>query len=268
MIQKHYILYNVDASQKVTMLEFDLALFKDHYTITKSIYSYNHAKKRITTFTSSKGFNGRTLQQQAFRDLEDRTNEFIQKGYRKLSYAVQKKLDQLTIDDLIDGFGEIRKDKNNIHKPMEPVDLNKCVLSDKLYLYTYSNDYQRTIVYYQNDTVGSTIKIPQDLLDTLKPIFLTNKFTELDCEWDASSNRLYIYDYISSESCKERLSYLETIQFPEFCTNMIYNTVEGIYRLTNLKIKSLKEGYKYIILKNPEKEYSPGRKSRLYMIKM
>ena len=35
MIQKHYILYNVDASQKVTMLEFDLALFKDHYTITK-----------------------------------------------------------------------------------------------------------------------------------------------------------------------------------------------------------------------------------------
>ena len=116
MIQKHYILYNVDASQKVTMLEFDLALFKDHYTITKSIYSYNHAKKRITTFTSSKGFNGRTLQQQAFRDLEDRTNEFIQKGYRKLSYAVQKKLDQLTIDDLIDGFGEIRKDKNNIHK--------------------------------------------------------------------------------------------------------------------------------------------------------
>ena len=49
---------------------------------------------------------------------------------------------------------------------------------------------------------------------------------------------------------------------------MIYNTVDGIYRLTNLKIKSLKDGYKYIILKNPEKEYSPGRKSRLYMIKM
>lgn len=268
MIQKHYTLYNVDASQKVTMLEFDLALFKDYYTITKSIYSFNHIKKRITTYTSHKGFNGRTLQQQAFRDLEERANEFIKKGYRKLSYAVQKKLDQLTIDDLIDGYGEIRKDKNNISKLMEPIDLNQCVLSDKSYLYTYSNNYPRTVVYYKDNIVSSTISIPQNLLNTLKPIFEQNNFTELDCEWDFSSNHLYIYDYISSELCKERINYLETIQFPEFCTNMKYNIVDGIYRLTNLKTRSLQQGYKSIILKNPEKEYSPGRKSRLYMIKM
>lgn len=290
-----------NARGKVQVARYILEQESSIFKIKRFTGQYGGKITTQPELTIEKGKAKRTVLQQARLEFDSLVKKCTDKGYKKLSTLTKTKFEDLTVEEMDKIVPSEKTDANGNVKPQLAKSSNDCANSvmDKEHFASSKLDGVRNLTGYNIDegcvyTISrgggnydvATTAIRQDpqLLD----FFRRNPTIILDGElyvhgwplqrisgaarlktWDEEKCgplQYWIYDIVDTENTfNNRLDTLIDMEI-EFEGNekikiVKHEHVQGWSSVKRLHDKYVQEGYEGLVLRNPYKVYSPGKRS-------
>lgn len=308
MIQKEEYLVLINNKNKIqrARVQLDYNILNKIYTVTRMVGQYNGKEVEQPNIFIQFGKAGRTAAEQALLKYNSILRGYLDKGYKKLSTLTKKHYKDLSEEELRNLLNTGVTDTKGVPKPMLAKSSELCVsdIFEKDWYVSKKLNGVRCLMYYKDGEVltasrgGKTydastthIRTDENLLNFFKQnpdIILDGEIYKHDIEWPlqrisgiarlqeytdkCSELEYWIYDYISDEIFKTRLSNLETFKIElEKCPSIKvieHKLMQGDYLIRKEQNRYVNEGYEGLVARNPNKEYGINKRSALYMVKL
>lgn len=309
MIIREEYLVIINSKNKVqrVKLQLDKNPIGNAYVIHRITGQYGGKETSQPRLIITQGKVKRTVEEQASLQFNSLLKQYLDKGYSKLDALTSKSYSDLSEDEIKNLLGSNGvTDQAGIPKPMLAKQADQCSsdIWNKDWWVSRKLDGCRMIMYYKDGQIhtasrggGSYNPATKHLRENpdLLKIFVQKPDLILDGElyhhgsdwplqrisglarlkeWTEECGELqyWIYDYVSNEPFKDRLTFLESLQ-PIFKNSNQIKIVEhikvnGYLAAKKLHDKFIQEGFEGLCARNPEREYGINKRSALYLIKL
>lgn len=309
MIIKEEILVTMNAKNRVQTikLQLDQNPISKIFSISRITSQYGGKETEQPVIQISKGKVKRTPAEQAALQYNSYLQNYMDKGYVKLSGLTKTAYKDLSEEDIIKLLGGgFVSDQSGIPKPMLAKLAEQCspdIWNKELYCST-KLDGVRCMMYYKNGMVqtasrggkgynAATKHLRED--PTLLAIFkqfpdliLDGELYKHDVNWplqrisgvarlqewteECGNLEYWIYDYVSNEPFKDRYETLMTLQkmFPADSKIKVINHVKltGYLNIKKEHDKYVQMGFEGLCARTGDKEYGVNKRSAFYLIKL
>ena len=309
MLIKEEYLVIINAKNRIqrVLLKLEQDAVSKVFKISRITGQYGGKETKQPELLIDKGKVKRTPSEQATLQYNALLKNYLDKGYVKLSALTDKQYQDLSEDEIkILLGGNCVSDQSGIPKPMLAKLADQCSsdIWDKEWFVSRKLDGIRALMYYKDGEIhtasrgGGEYDVATTHLSTnpeLLKIFSQKPDLILDGElyhhgsdwplqrisglarlkeWKDECSQLeyWIYDYISNEKFRDRLTYLNSIkeQLPNNSPIKILEqkSMTGYLDIKKEHDKYVKEGFEGLCARNPDREYGVNKRSAIYLIKL
>ena len=288
-----------NARDKVQSARYKLFQEGNTYIIERYTGQFGGKITQQPTKIIEKGKAKRSVLQQAKLEYNSLIKKAVDKGYKKLADLTKTKFDEISVEELNDIVPTIKTDANGNIKVQHAKSSNNCANSvlDKEFFASRKLDGVRVSMKLINGAIatssrgGGNYDVPTTLIrenEQLLSFFKKNPDIILDgelyvhgwplqkisgaCrkkEWIESRHaplEFWVFDIIDPKvNFNERLDILIDMNLELEGNKKVkileHVFVEGWTRIKKLHDKYISEGYEGLVLRKPNKKYSPGAKN-------
>lgn len=290
------ILVTRNARDKIQVAIASLSQDGNTFLINRTTGQYQGKMSNQPELVIERGKAKRSVIQQAELDFNSIVNKYMDKGYKKLNSLTQSKFEEITPAEMDELVSSMQTDQNGNLKVQRAKSSNDCKLSvlEKPRDCSRKLDGVRCVIKLKDyDTISisrggkdynaSTVKIREELEDYLQEhpdiIFDGELYKHGEAlqtisgiarlkTWEDRCDMLeyWVYDLaIPNMVFSERLKILEGLKeiFKDSKKIKIVDHVrtESWLEIDNLHNKWVEEGFEGLVARNPDKEYSYGKKN-------
>ena len=309
MLIKEEYLVIINAKNRIqrVLLKLEQDAVSKVFKISRITGQYGGKETKQPELLIDKGKVKRTPSEQATLQYNALLKNYLDKGYVKLSALTDKQYQDLNEDEIkILLGGNCVSDQSGIPKPMLAKLADQCSsdIWDKEWFVSRKLDGIRALMYYKDgeihtasrgggeyDVATTHLRTNPELLKIFsqKPdLILDGELYHHGTDWplqrisglarlkewkdECSQLEYWIYDYISNEKFRDRLTYLNSIK-EQLSDNSPIKILEQKSMTGYLEIKKehdkyVKEGFEGLCARNPDREYGINKRSAIYLIKL
>lgn len=309
MLIKEEYLVIINAKNRIqrVLLKLEQDAVSKVFKISRITGQYGGKETKQPELLIDKGKVKRTSSEQATLQYNALLKNYLDKGYVKLSALTDKQYQDLSeVEIKILLGGNCVSDQSGIPKPMLAKLADQCSsdIWDKEWFVSRKLDGVRALMYYKDgeihtasrgggeyDVATTHLRTNPELLKIFsqKPdLILDGELYHHGSDWplqrisglarlkewkdECSQLEYWIYDYISNEKFRDRLTYLNSIkeQFPDNSPIKILEqkSMTGYLDIKKEHDKYVKEGFEGLCARNPDREYGVNKRSAIYLIKL